>query len=304
MRKHYLFFLLVSPLILIGQSNGDIDRFLATNAVKVDSTVVIENINRFLNYEVEKGKVVWFQGSLRSKKEQFNNLELNFNVLDNSLYLLRKGQVYRISNLSLVAFKIHQKGELFNFMKGFATYSFRSRLKVEFTGSPQEMIQYFSSYSEYESLQIRDFRVFQNHKTILNIALRTAFKKDVFDLKNFFDSNPSVVSSEVDYKPSELGESKYFQVLFEHEMFSVLKYHFKRSATSESVSLVKHEASFMFSDEDYYIADANNELQEFLFTKKSIERVLSSLEIKYSKKLKSLGNETKVIKWFQSNTFY
>ncbi len=297
-----IFFLL--PSFFYAQQQTGLENFLATKAVKVDSSEMREHINQFLNHQVEKGKVVWYKGSIKAKNAEYADLKLNFNVLNNSLYLLRENQIYRISNFELESFQIVQDQQLLKFKKGFAAEAFRANIKATFEGSSQDLLEYLNTYSEYQNLKIKSLEIVENNDTEMIVHLRTGFRNEVFGLKKFLGASDKISDLVIEYKPTDLGPSKYFQVLFEHPNFSVLKYHFKRSATSESVSLVKHEASFMFSDEDYFIADSSNRIQEFLFTKRSIERVLASLDIAFEKKVKRVGNESKVVKWFQNNTFY
>lgn len=305
LKKRALYIILIPILVGFKSiSTNDLDVFLSKKALRVDSIEVINNINRFLNYQVEKGAPVWFKGSLTTTDEEsFKDLALNFNVLDNSLYLLYDSDIYRVSNFAIKDFEIEQKGELLKFRKGYAE-TFGAKIAARFNGTSQELLSFLSSYPEFNDLQIKNLSMSESQKTEIKIELRTGSRDQISGLKRFLDSNEKIQDSESHFNVSELGVSKYFQVLFEHESFDVLKYNFKRSATAESVSLVKHSASsFMFNDEDYYIADSNKQLQEFLFTKKSIEKVLTSMDITSAKKIKNIGNEKKVIDWFNNNTF-
>lgn len=305
MRKSlYLLLFYILPSFLFSQQLDDLEKFLSTKAVKVDSIEIIENINQFLNHRVQKRKVVWYKGNIQTRQAEYVDLNLNFNVFNNSLYLLRENQIYRISNFELMSFDIMPNGELLTFKKGFAAEAPRANFKAIFEGSPQELLDYLNTHKGFKDLKFKRVEIVEDLDTEIIIELRTGFRNEVFDLKRFFGANDKIRDLVVDYKPTELGPSKYFQVLYEHEKFSVLKYHFKRSATSESVSLVKHEASFMFSDEDYFIADTANRIQEFLFTKKSIGKVLAWMDVEYAKKVKNVGHESKAIKWFENNTFY
>ncbi len=285
-------------------STNDIAEFLSKKAIKIDSMEVYDGINKFLNYQVTKGEVVWFNGSIITDKGvEYRDLNLNFNVVDNSLYLLHDKSTYRISNFAIQGFDIDQNGESMQFRKGYAV-AFGAKIKAIFDGSVQGLWKYLSTYPDFNELKIKGISITENQETEFEIELKTGFRDQISGLKKFLDLNNKIESSESQFNVSEIGASRYLQVLYEHKKFIVLKYHFKRNATAESVSMVKHSASsFMFDDEDYFIADTNNLLIEFLFTKKSIQKVLTALDISYSNKMKHVGSEKGVVEWFNNNKF-
>ena len=281
----------------------DLDKFLKQKAVKVDSSEVSNYLKEFLNYQSFKEAPAWFRGSILTAEDiQYDDLDINFNVLNNSIYLLNNGNVYRISNFALKGFEIIQKEKKMRFRKGFAVPSI-AKLVMSFKGSTNDLIQYMTTYSKFSELQIKNISIERNQETEMTIQIITGFRDQVIELRNFFKSNENILSADLEHKASSVEPGKYLQVLYEHEKFTVLKYNFKRSATNEAVSVVKSSSAYLSDDEDYFVADATKHLQEFLFTKKSIEKVLSSIEISSSNKLKNVGNESGAIAWFESSTF-
>jgi hypothetical protein len=137
----------------------------------------------------------------------------------------------------------------------------------------------------------------------LNISLTAASRNEVLELKKFTDADEHIEFSEVQYDVAEIEANKYLEVLYENEYFVVLKYHFKKNATTETVSLAKLPKSLMIADEDYYLAGPNKELVEFIFTKKSVEKSLNLLNISYDKEIQNIGSESRVLEWFKGNNF-
>ena len=283
---------------------NDIDGFLDKSAVEVDSLEFSSNINKFLNYQVDKEKgPVWFKGNILTESEQvFNDLSLNFNVLDNSLYVFHDNHIYRISNSILKSFDIDQNGKEMKFCKGYAI-PFDADMTGNFNGASHELLTYITSYPAFSDFQVKKITTTESSKTAFKIIVSSRSRNEISGLINYLKSNARVKDFNSAYAASELNKAKYMQVLFEDENFQILKFHFKRNATAETVSVIKNSSSFVFDDEDYYIADSKKRLQEFIFTKRSIKNGLSSIRISYSKKLRGLKNENRVIDWFESNTF-
>ena len=301
---HFFYFLIVFLLSAKQTVNSALDVFLEKSAVRIDSLDFIGNINKYLNYELDDNKrPVWFDGSLLTQNgESFHDLNINFNVLDNSLYVLYDDNIYRLSNSHLKSFDIKQGGEKLKFRKGYGI-PFEAEISAELDGSSYELLYLLTSYNRFSDFEIKKITVTEDSKTSFRISLRAKSRDEISGLIHYFKSNDKIDALNSSYVASELGESKYVQVLFENENFQVVKFYFKRNATAETLSVIKNSSSFVFEDEDYFIADSRKKLHEFIFTKRSIEKVLASLGITYTQDLKRVPNEGRVIDWFKSNKF-
>ena len=298
-------FALVLIFICLNQfaAANDFSDFLRRKAVSVDSVEFSRSKHEFLSHQMEKGRAKWFDGSIVTNESQrYEQLKLKFNVLNNSLYVNFDGVIYRVPNFALKEFVITQKGETMTFRKGYTVTS-TATISATFKGSSQKILTFLNTYTDFKTLNIKQISLSQNDVNELNISLTEVSRSQVTALKNFIDSNDNIKQSTVEFDIPRIEENRYLQVLYENDLFVVLKYHFKKTATTEAVSLVKVSDGFLIAEEDYFLAGTNKRLVEFMFTKKSLEKSLNTLNLTYENELRNVGSVSRALKWFEENSF-
>lgn len=303
--KRFLIGLFFFPTFLSAQvESSDVIDFLEKSSLKTDSTVIIENVKQFLDADIKKGVLSWFEGKLLSSDGQnLEGLKLNFNAFNNSIYALQDGIVYKISNSAIKEFQI-SKGEKWRLFKKGYGIPFNANIVAQSNATIQEIMLYLTDYPEYKSVRLNEvnFLSHEDDEQKITIEFKAGFKSDVSSLKKYIEKYDGVTSVISEYTASEIGVNIYMEVLCQNQYFEVIKYNYKRSSVSESVGIVNSTSQLMLDEKDYYFA-TEKLLTPLFLGRKSIRKALSSLGLETDKKIKGLGNEKKLVKWCISNRF-
>ncbi|MEP0984200.1 hypothetical protein [Ekhidna sp.] len=173
-------------------SSSSFDQFISRKTIKVDSLEVAGRINQFLNYEIDKSGLTWFEGNITTSENiQYSDLKMNFNVFSNSLYLLFENNVYRVSNFSIKGFDIFQKEVMLKFRKGYAV-PFRTIVLAIINDTPQNVLEYLAEFEEWKKLNIKEVTIVDSDPSQVTIELNTGFRGQLNSLKKYLEANETL----------------------------------------------------------------------------------------------------------------
>lgn len=314
-RSHLLLFLLfLSTSFLHAQERSEISRFeeyLATASVKVDEETFISNLGYFLSYEgflvnydgdKKKHEIKWYQGSLTTKKgEVFTDLQLKFNTVNNSLYVKNNEQVYKISQFRLSNFTLIENDKERKFSKGFII-PLTTDLSIEFEMKAPEFLKFLMAYENFDELEIVTLTLgSQDQLGRIDIEINESTSVDVSALKSYLFSRKGIKNVKLDAESNDTSVNTFFEVLKDYGNFSLLRWNSKRLSSLDAIALAETSNVPVFKEETYFFSNEKNEIQKFIFARKSIQSGLQFVGITETRSIPSFPNEKKLMHWLKEN---
>ncbi|MEQ9402912.1 MAG: hypothetical protein RIM99_04950 [Cyclobacteriaceae bacterium] len=297
----HLLFLLPQLTISQGQNkNKSINQFLKLGATQVKEQTLEDNLGYFINNDFYKNdkQFTWLKGSVTaSSGELYENVRIKFNTINNSVYLKNDDKIYRISSSRILEFSIMENDQERKFRKGFIVAK-TTQIAIQFDMKSPEFLRILMSFVHFDKLDITNLTLGNKGGSgSINIELRPGLSNYAQSLKHYLNGHDGVEEVKLQSSESDTNENTFFEVLFEHEKFHVLKWNYKKISAHEAVALAKNSITRVFEEESYYFSNENDEISRFIFSRRSIHKGLTFAGVDNGMKPPAVRNERKLLSW-------
>ena len=276
----------------------EIDHFLESSATEVEWQNIYDNIRFFLNSGFKKEEIYWYKGTLTAKDGvQYQNLQLKFNTIDNSLFLKNKNQYFRIKAPDLQAFTLQDGDRVRRFVKGY--YQSREhQLSATFAGSTQEVMETIMSYEAFGTLEITTINAAKKKGASGELSMRLSSPDlmSVQHFRNYLEGTNLFGELNLLSGATGLGKQTLFEELVAGKGIALLKYYSRKKGTNEMTSIVSDAATQLtFHNNRVYISNTEHQLQEMAFSRKSARKAMLFTGLQWEGKIPAIRKEKQLV---------
>lgn len=287
------------------QSTERLEDLLQTRARKTTWQHLRDMSHYFLEPRLRNGDLTWLEGSMESSSGTvFGGLSLNFNTLDNSLYLRHQTGLFKLPASTLRRFTLERDGSSLVFEKDFGMFSEQQIQMVAECGI-EEGMKRLLLVGDTTTFRLKSVNASptSDGKHFISLLLSISGTKSIYHLQSELMKSECLRDVVLLSEIPEIDESRFMQVLAVNQSVRLLKLHENRSATTESVSLTGHKSSHSFTDERYFLSNQFGQVTEVKKLRSSVRKALDLMGINPNDELPNLSTEKRLIQWFKGADF-
>jgi hypothetical protein len=154
------------------------------------------------------------------------------------------------------------------------------------------------TYDHFDQLDIVELTLSnKGSEGSINIGIREGQSKYIPSLNRYLNSIDRVSQVKVKENVSITNQNTFFEIIYNQDDFSVLKWNYKKISKNESISLTRESFTRVFKKDTYYFSNGINEIRKFYFAKKSIQKGLAFVGKNDTENIPSLRNEEQLLDW-------